>query len=91
MAAYAIVWWDPVTRTGLFEPVGADPRFRRQGYASSVMLEGLRRLQALGATRAIVLSRADPEGAPANALYHSTGFEPLFSLVEWTKASTKER
>lgn len=89
LAAYAIVWWDPVTRTGEFEPVGADPRFRRQGYASSVMFEGLRRLQALGTTRAVVLSAADPEGAPANALYRTAGFAPRFSLVEWTKPSAQ--
>lgn len=86
MAAYAIVWWDAATRTGEFEPVGADERFRRQGYGTAVMREGLRRLQALGAERAIVLSAGGATGAPANALYASTGFRPVFTLAEWKKS-----
>jgi len=85
LAAYAIVWWDPETRSGEFEPVGADERFRRQGYATAVMREGLRRLQALGAERAVVLSDSTPERAPSNALYRATGFAPAFTFVDWEK------
>ncbi len=85
LAAYAIVWWDPETRSGEFEPVGADERFRRQGYATAVMREGLRRLQALGAEGAVVLSDSTPERAPSNALYRATGFAPAFTFVDWEK------
>jgi hypothetical protein len=34
-AACAIVWRDPVSRVGNFEPVAAHPGFRRQGFASA--------------------------------------------------------
>ena len=71
-AAYAIVWYDPASAVGEFEPVGTHPDFRRRGAARTVMLEGLRRLRELGARRALVASSANN---PASIrLYESVGF-----------------
>lgn len=72
LAAYAIAWWDPTNRTGLFEPVGTRATFRGRGLARAVLDEGLRRLRALGATRAVV--NASPDAPPALALYRAAGF-----------------
>jgi mycothiol synthase len=71
-AAYAIVWYDPSSRVGEFEPVGTHPDFRRRGIGRAVMLEGLHRLRTLGARQALVSSSADN---PASIrLYESVGF-----------------
>lgn len=72
IAAYCICWYDPVNRIGEFEPVGARERFRRQGYGLAIMHEGLRRLQAIGATDAIVLSSAT--NSASHGLYSQSGF-----------------
>jgi GNAT superfamily N-acetyltransferase len=71
-AACTIAWPDPVSRVGNFEPVAAHPDVHRQGYATAVMREGLRRLRDAGMRRAVVYARMDNE--PAIALYRSVGF-----------------
>lgn len=83
-AAYCLVWFDAVSRHGVFEPVGCHSSYQRRGLASAVMREGLRRLRALGATSASVLANAD-RPAP-NGLYASLGFQLLARDEEWTRA-----
>lgn len=79
-AAYATVWWDPVNRYIIFEPVATHPDHRRRGLASAVMAEGLRRAAGLGVDLAYVGSAA---GNPSNALYESLGFTEVFDYVRW--------
>ncbi len=71
-ASYCILWYDERTRVGEYEPVGAHPDWRRLGVTRAVLIEGLRRLRALGAGRAIVLTGAN--NASAIRLYESCGF-----------------
>ena len=40
-AAFCTVWFDDVTRTGAFEPVGTAPAHRRRGLGKAVMCEGV--------------------------------------------------
>lgn len=82
-AAYCLVWLDVANRHGLFEPVGCHSAHRQRGLAAAVVREGLRRLQALGATGATVLSHA--ESVPANRLYRSVGFRELDRDVAWRR------
>jgi ribosomal protein S18 acetylase RimI-like enzyme len=70
--SYCILWYDERNRIGEYEPVGAHPDWRRQGVTRAVLVEGLRRLRALGAERAIVLTNSD--NTPAIRLYESVGF-----------------
>jgi ribosomal protein S18 acetylase RimI-like enzyme len=87
LASYGMVWWDPATRTGEFEPVGTSARFRRQGYGRAVLLEGLRRLRALGAERALVICAIEGEKwEPSRRLYASVGFDIVTQFDEWEKA-----
>ena len=52
--AFCIAWYDRKNNVGSFEPVGTDPDYRQKGGGRTVILEGLRRLAALGAVRAYV-------------------------------------
>jgi ribosomal protein S18 acetylase RimI-like enzyme len=83
LAAFCTVWFDDVTRTGIFEPVGTAPAHQRRGLGRAVMTEGLRRLQCLGATLAYVGSY----GPRAHALYEAVGFTDVELLRPWVKAA----
>lgn len=76
-AAFAMCWVDRESRVGQFEPVGTAPDFRRKGVARAVLEEGLRRMQAHGAERAMVIVEAEEQAACR--LYEAVGFE-----VRWT-------
>lgn len=81
LAAFCTVWFDDVTRTAVFEPVGTHPDYQKRGLGKAVMSEGLRRAEKLGATLATVSSYS--EGA--HALYHSMGFTEFDLLEPWIK------
>lgn len=81
VAAFCTVWYDDVTGTGAFEPVGTVPEHQRRGLGKAVMTEGLRRLQRLGATRAYVASTSPG----AHALYASVGFTDYELHGPWSK------
>jgi mycothiol synthase len=73
--SYCICWFDPHSRTGLFEPVGTRPAHRGEGLGKAVMQEGLRRLSERGAHTAFVIAVHDNEAA--RNLYESVGFETV--------------
>jgi ribosomal protein S18 acetylase RimI-like enzyme len=81
LAAFCTRWFDHVTRTGLFEPVGAAPEHRRLGLGKAILTEGLKRLRCLGADLAYVGSYS----GPAHALYAATGFETYRIQEPWYK------
>jgi predicted N-acetyltransferase YhbS len=80
-AAFCTVWFDDVTRTAVFEPVGTAPEHQRRGLGRAVMTEGLRRAQRLGATQAMVASY----GAAAHALYEAMGFTTFELFERWRR------
>jgi mycothiol synthase len=80
-AAFCTVWFDDVTRTAVFEPVGTHPDHQKRGLGKAVMAEGLRRAQALGATLATVSSYSKG----AHALYESMGFTEFDLLEPWIR------
>lgn len=81
LAAFCTVWFDDVTRTAAFEPVGTHPDHQKRGLGKAVMSEGLRRAQRLGATLATVSSYS----TGAHALYESIGFTKFDLLEPWIK------
>ena len=81
VASFCTVWFDDVTRTGAFEPVGTAPAHQRRGLGRAVMCEGLRRLKRIGATMAYVGSY----DAPAHGLYASVGFTEYELSEPWVK------
>lgn len=81
LAAFCTVWFDDLTRTAVFEPVGTHPDHQQRGLGKAVMAEGLRRAQRLGATLATVSSY----GKAAHALYESMGFTEFDLLEPWIR------
>jgi mycothiol synthase len=81
LAAFGTVWFDDVTRTAVFEPVGTHPNHQKRGLGKAVMSEGLRRAHRLRATLATVSSYSKG----AHALYESRGFTDVDLLEPWVK------
>lgn len=54
IVGFLTLWYDDVTRTGYFEPIGVNPDHHRRGLASAMMCEGMRRIKRLGATHVTV-------------------------------------
>jgi hypothetical protein len=81
IASFCTIWYDDVTRSACFEPVATVPEHLRRGLARATITEGLRRLQRMGATRALVSGFE----TAANALYSST-LSPVHDRSEqWVK------
>jgi ribosomal protein S18 acetylase RimI-like enzyme len=81
--AFCTCWLDTENKTGLFEPVGCVPGYRRRGLSQTVFSEGLRRLKALGAESAVV--GTNPLNVPAIRLYESCGFRISFTDFTYCK------
>lgn len=77
MACSAILWLDEVNRTAEFEPVGTHPAYRRRGLARAMLLHGLHRARAAGATHATVACLGAPGHPGARGLYYSVGFRKV--------------
>ena len=81
IASFTTVWFDDVTRSAYFEPVGTYTPYQRRGLAKAVMVEGLRRVKRLGATMAFV-GGFSPE---ADALYTSVMGPEYTRSERWVK------
>ena len=82
-ASACTVWYDEVTRCGELEAVGTAESHRRKGVGRAAIVEGLRRLQALGAAQAVVQTLIS--NAAAIALYQSCQFEVVGEDRAWVK------
>jgi GNAT superfamily N-acetyltransferase len=80
-AAFVTLWYDDVTRTAAFEPVGTHPEYQRKGLSKALMAEGLRRVRDLGATLCTVNSYSEQAGN----LYASMGFVEYDLNEPWIK------
>lgn len=80
VAAFALVWFDG-SDTGTFEPLGCRPADQRQGRSQALMIEGLRSLKQLGASRAYV--GTTESRLAANRLYQSLGFQVNMTCRVW--------
>lgn len=82
-ASFCILWSDPVSRVGLFEPVGTHPDFQGQGLGKAVLAAGLHHLHQMGMTQASVCVETDNQAALH--LYHSMGFQSSSRLLTYEK------
>ena len=81
LAAFCTVWYDDVTRTGYFEPVGTLPDHQRRGLGRAIMTEGLCRLKRMGASYATVAGYSEA----ATALYASVMSRDALLYERWHK------
>ena len=72
-----IVWYDESSRLGIFEPVCIHADFRRKGFGRAVLLEGIRRIAALGGEKVRVGS--------GQHFYKAIGFQREYMRYRWTK------
>ncbi len=84
IAAFCTIWYDDVTRTAYFEPVGTVPEHQRRGLGKALMFEGLRRMKRLGGNLAFVGSYSEAAGA----LYAAAGFTAYDLSEAWEKEWT---
>ena len=70
-----------MTRSAYFEPVATYTPYQRRGLAKAVMMEGLRRVQKLGATMAFVGGYSQE----ANALYTAVMGQDFDLSEQWVK------
>lgn len=82
-AAFTIIWFDPISRSGLFEPVGCHPDFQRLGLARALMYDAMHEMRAQGMTTAVVLHHTD--NPASTGLYASVGFTPKYAITTYKK------
>lgn len=81
IVSFTTVWYDNVTRTAYFEPVGTMPEHQRRGLARAVINDGLHRIKRNGCTLAFV--GAENDGP--RALYAAAGFSEFDLSEAWLK------
>ncbi len=85
LASTAIIWFDPMSRTAEFEPVGTHRAYRRQGLGTALMWHGMERARAAGATTMLVACVGAPARPAARELYRGVGFVPISRDVPYVK------
>lgn len=75
IVSFVGLWFDPVSRLAILEPVGTIPAYRRRRLAERLIDEGARRVAALGATALYVGSDQD--------FYKAIGFEVVTRQDVW--------
>ena len=81
LAGFTTIWFDDWSRTAVFEPVGVEPTHHRRGLGKAMLLDGLRRVQRLGARIGYVGSYSQAAGA----LYAAAGFVEFERCEPWSK------
>ena len=84
VAAFCTLWYDDVTRSGYYEPVGTVPEHQRHGLATALLYEGMRRLRERGAVQAC-LGGGGASNPPAEGVYASVFGNDRDSTVGWLK------
>lgn len=74
-AAHGMFWFDPVTDTGVVEPMRTHDDHQQRGLARHVLTAGVELLARAGARRISI--GYEPDNPASGHLYRSVGFEPV--------------
>ena len=86
VAAYGLFWYDPITATGLVEPMRTEDEHQRRGLARHILTTGIDLLAAAGAERIKINFEAD--NLASKSLYLSVGFEPDRQTVVFSRRTS---
>jgi len=75
--SYCGMWYDKALDYALIEPLATDPDYRGKGLAQAVVLEGMKRVKAMGAKTVLVGSNQQ--------FYYSIGMFPYRVATIWKK------
>lgn len=81
VASFCTIWYDEESNVAYYEPVGTHPEHQKKGLGKAVLIEGLKRLNDMGAEVAYVGSW----GENRKAFYHSAGFKTYDAYRPWLK------
>lgn len=70
LCSFCVVWYDSILNIGMFEPVCTRKAYRKKGLGKAMIIEGLRRLKAMGVKKAYVESY----GEDRKSFYNKAGF-----------------
>ena len=82
-AAFLVYWLDPISQSGLFEPVGCHPDYQRRGLVKALMSHTMSLMRDAGMTKAIVKHELGNEAS--TAAYASLGFVRAGAYTDWFK------
>ena len=75
VAGYGLFWFDPVTATGVVEPMRTFDDHQQRGLARHILTAGIDLLAEAGAARISI--GYEPDNPASGHLYRSVGFEPV--------------
>ncbi|MBN1859132.1 GNAT family N-acetyltransferase [Candidatus Bipolaricaulota bacterium] len=84
VASFCTIWYDDVTRSGYYEPVGTVPEHQRHGLATALLYEGMRRLRERGAAQAC-LGGGGASNPAAEGVYARVFGNDRDSATGWLK------
>jgi ribosomal protein S18 acetylase RimI-like enzyme len=79
-AAFLVYWLDPISRSGLFEPVGCHIDYQRRGLVKALMSHTMGLMREAGMTYAIV--KHETNNPASTAAYASLGFTRIAAYHE---------
>jgi len=74
-AGHCLFWFDPVTSTGVVEPMRVNDDHQRRGLARHLLTSGIDLLSGVGASRVSIAY--EPDNPASGDLYRSVGFEDV--------------
>jgi RimJ/RimL family protein N-acetyltransferase len=85
VAAYGLFWFDPVTATGVVEPMRTLDDHQRRGLARHILTTGVDLLAEAGAERISIAFH--PDNPASGHLYRTVGFEPHRQTDVWSRGT----
>lgn len=83
LAAFCVIWLDPLNHVGLFEPVGTVRAFQRRGLGRALMLAAMNIMRQHGMLTALV--QHDAANQAAGQLYASLGFQKKYETLGYQR------